>query len=215
MFTWDDFSHWGLAVRSIYVFNGLNITAGILQPQTLGMPIFNAFIVSLAGYKEGYMLCGMYFVYWVSLLLPVSRKKWNELNIVAVYSIILFAIVLLISHDKRPNLYNDANLAIITGALIAYLYMTREHDNRSNAVFIGGIMLLPHIKNVVGIVFALFVITFWGYQLVVNDKVNKKNKIKTAVIAVVGFIISIGLYILSKQAAGGGSFEVETPWCDP
>lgn len=72
LFSWDDYSHWGLAVKAIYEFDGFNITQGILGPQTLGMPIFNSFIISVAGYKEGYMLCGLY----IGLLYCCQYHVW-------------------------------------------------------------------------------------------------------------------------------------------
>ncbi len=215
IYTWDDFSHWGLAVKSIYVFDGLNITPGILQPQTLGMPMFNAFIVSLAGYSEGYMLCGMYFVYWSAILLPVSDFKWTRVRSLIIYSLIMYAILIYISHQTRPNLYNDANLAVISGSLAAYLYMRKDFSKQNNLIFIAAIMLLPHIKNVVGIVFAIFVLAIWIYFEAVNCKKSKKDKIKTFVAALSCFVISIIICVLTKNIAGGGSFSVEEAWCDP
>jgi hypothetical protein len=215
IYTWDDFSHWGLAVRSIYVFDGLRITPGILQPQTLGTPIFNAFIVSLAGFKEGFMLCGMYFIYWAALLLPISNKSWRDFKIILPYSIIMYSILILISHEIRPNLYNDAMLSVIGGALVAYIFTGDIKGKKSIAVLSGGIMLLPHIKNVTGIVFALFVISIWLFNRYFKNKEDIKKDSSAIIFLSSGFLLSIFLYFITKKVSGGGAFSDDTNWSDP
>ncbi len=215
IYTWDDFSHWGLAVRSIYVFDGLKITSGILQPQTLGTPILNAFIVSLAGFREGFMLCGMYFIYWAALLLPISNKRWRDYKIIIPYSLIMYSILILISHELRPNLYNDAMLSVIGGALVAYIFTGDMKSKQFIAVLSGGIILLPHIKNVTGIVFALFVISIWLFNRHFKNKEELKKNIPSIIFLASGLLISVILYFMTKKVSGGGAFSDDTNWSNP
>lgn len=70
----------------------------------------------------------------------------------------MYSILILISHEVRPNLYNDAMLSAVAGSLVGYYYINKNKSNNYIYIILAGVLLLPHIKRVVGILFAVFVI---------------------------------------------------------
>ncbi len=215
LYTWDDFSHWGLAVRSLIAFDGIHIASGILQPQTLGMPIFNAFIISLSGMNEGYMLSGMWFVYWACLLLPASGLKWNRAYTVAIYYVVMYAILMFMSHQPRPNLYCDAMLPVISGSLVAYYYVNKDKTKNYFIIIILGCVLLPHIKNATGILFSMLVFFLILREVYVSGKL-KQNDIKKQIIISALAILASSIYsYVLKMLTGTGKFNEGQTWCHP
>ncbi len=146
--------------------------------------------MSLAGYKEGYMLCGMWFVYWTCLLLPVSRVKWDKAKPAAIYCIIVYSVLMLISHIVRPNLYNDAMLSVISGSLIGYYYVNKGKTFNYMYIMAAGISFLPHIKRVVGITFALFVLSICIFDIYLNKDKNDKKSIILLYVSGIFIILS-------------------------
>ncbi len=215
LYTWDDFSHWGLAVRALVAFDGIDITPGILEPQTIGMPMWNAFLVSLSGMSEGYMLIGMWMLYWACLLLPVSRVKWDRSATVIVYTILMYALLMFISHQPRPNLYCDAMLSVVSGSLIAYYYLNKEKSDNYFYVLILGCALLPHIKNATGVAFAALVVSFPALDMF-SDKGNLSKPNKRRLIYTVAAATVSGAYVYAlKKIMRTGEFRDGRMWCNP
>jgi hypothetical protein len=215
LYTWDDFSHWGLAVRALMVFDGIHITQGILEPQTIGMPMWNAFLISLSGMSDGYMLIGMWFVYWACLLLPVSNMKWDKVLMVIVYSILMYVLLMFASHQPRPNLYCDAMLSVISGSLISYYFINKNKSEKHFLIIILGCALLPHIKNATGMAFAALVLCFIAVDVHANRKTISKLNKRRLIYAVAAAAAS-GIYAYAlKKIMRTGEFRDGQMWCNP
>jgi|GEM_PF-2197300 len=175
LYGWDDYSHWALAVRAFYLFDGLQAME-VLAPQTMGTPLFNTFFVSLSNYQEGYILCSQQLFIWVCALLPLSNVKWKDYKRMIIYLLIMYA---LLSHEMHYalSLGNDITLSVVTGGLLGY-YFWSENKTSTETLFVmfAGLFLLPHMKRVTGIIFAVFVATLIVYDLYKKKRlINQKS----------------------------------------
>ena len=215
LFVWDDYSHWGLAVKAIMEFGGYDIAPKILGDQTLGMPVLNVFITKIAGPKEGYMFCGMWFVYWASLLLPVSGLKWRRYKTIVFYSIVIYSVLMLLTHSYKPNLYNDAMLSIISGSLAGYYFLFKNRTKNYKWILLSGLILLVHIKRVVGLFFAIVVLSIYIYEYVADKQKRNRQNLAYIIISSVSIALSFVLY---KIVLARYKIVVQTKgvsWCDP
>ena len=215
LYTWDDFSHWGLAVRSLVAFDGIHITQGLLEPQTIGMPMWNAFLISLSGMNEGYMLIGMWFVYWSCLLLPVSKMKWGNFIFVLLYSIIMYGILMFASHQPRPNLYCDTMLSVISGSLISYYYISGNKSENHFFIIILGCALLPHIKNATGLAFAALVLCVIAADVYVNKETVSRLQKRRLIYSFAAACLSTAYVYILKEIMLTGDFRDGQMWCNP
>lgn len=195
LFAWDDFSHWGLSVKALIKYDSYaNIPLFLRESQTTGIPIFNTFITKLAGTdkgillaghwfageKEGYWLVGSWLVYWVCLLLPVSRLEWKDSGKIFLYSLFAYSVLMFFSQSKSyADLYCDTMLSVIAGALVLYYHNVDRKKKQYIFVMCAALLLLPHIKRITGVVFAYFLImsTFGvtDYKEILLLKLKKKK----------------------------------------
>ncbi len=219
LYSYDDFSYWGLSVKAFFTYNGFSVPYGVIrQGQTNAMPVFNAFISVIAGYKEGYLLCGMWFVYWSFLLLPIAHLTWKRWKTILIYVFLTYSLLMFTSHSVRPNLYNDIMLAVISGGLTAYYYNNKRNLKLSWLVILGGILILPHIKYFTGIAFAYFVLAacYLNKDLSNKFKASIKNKVLICLMVAAPVISNILQEFIRPQYIDAHTFTAhETWWCAP
>ena len=215
----DDFSYWGLASKAFLINDGFKVQYGIIkQGQTNAMPIFNAFITFLSGYKESYLFIGMWMVYWTFLLLPISSLKWNKWKTIAVYVFLVYSLLMFTSHYVRPNLYNDIMLAVISGGLVAYYYSDKNISKHIWVVILLGIIILPHIKYFTGLAFAyfVFILYFLNNEKLGKIKSDKRKRIIFIVFALAPLTSHLLQSLIRPQYISAHTFTAAAhSWCWP
>ena len=219
VYSFDDFSYWGLASKAFLAHDGFKVPYGIIrQGQTNAMPVFNAFVTFFRGYNEGYLFCGMWLVYWAFLLLPISHLKWNRWKTAGIYVFLAYSILMFTSHEVRPSLYNDIMLAVIAGSLVAYYYAVRGEKKLAPIVILLGVAVLPHIKYFTGMAFAYFVLIacFFGKGLIAKFKENGKNKAKVTAVFLIPIVSNALQSLIRPQYIGSHTFTADAhSWCTP
>lgn len=178
---WDEFSHWGLAVKNMFQLGnlGLGENSTILFKNYLsGTSIFQFFCTKLLGeFNEGMLYIGMNIML-ISTIVPIfstvkSRKNWS--------AYICYAIMFFIPTYFIPNtyitLYVDSLLALVF-AYTLYSYFSNYSEGLSKFKIINlmaSLIWLIFIKDF-GLVLAvgsLFII------LIDNLFVRNKFKVKS------------------------------------
>gem|GEM_PF-4410152 len=179
---WDDLTHWGLAVKAFYVYDGFESPFKILGPQTLALPLFNAFIVKVSGYKDAYLFVGMWIIYWVAALLPISNMGWKQSIKAVGYSIFAYLLIILITHNYQnliyPTLYGDGMLAIICGNIISYFITNKSISNKRAQLYVvtSSVFLIAQTKRVTGLFFAICVLLIIIIYLYANTSGREQTK---------------------------------------
>ncbi|MCK5129027.1 MAG: hypothetical protein KAQ68_04180 [Clostridiales bacterium] len=159
--------HWGYATKCMYITN--NIYNGI---QTLSIPIFNYFIVKIAGFDESYLFVGRWIVMWAAICLPISKIKWDKWYKALIYAVLVYIICGTI--NTKPILHMDLPLGIFAGAIAALIAIDFK-DKKSYIIVALGVIVLGNIKAASGLEMALFI---FGLTFIVrfSDKNNKLSR---------------------------------------
>lgn len=130
---WDEFSHWGRAVKNMYIFDafGNHPDATTMFP---GYPpataLFQYFWMKIYGYIEPNFFRSMNILYF-SLVLPVFKNiGWKNIKMVPFIMIIIFIIPIYLYSGFYNEIYVDAILGILV-AYILFVYFTEKSFNIS------------------------------------------------------------------------------------
>lgn len=126
---WDEFTHWGLVVKNMYIFDALGTNPAsttVFRGYPPATALFQYFWVKVSG---GFSECDLYRalnILYFSLMVPVfKRDKWNQFKKISVKAIVILVIPLVFYSDFYINLQVDAILGIIF-AYALYVYFANE-----------------------------------------------------------------------------------------
>ena len=142
---WDEYSHWGLAVKDMFYYDALSMHTGssVLSKR---YPPFSTlieyyFMYANEIFSEGIMYIAYLSFLWSMLIIAFKNIKWNqvkELLLTAVIILVIpfcfvdfyytlyvdlllgviFSCVLTCYFDEKPNWYNDINIVLALCALV-------------------------------------------------------------------------------------------------
>ena len=161
---WDDATHWGLAVKVLYTLDGFPREPGILGAQTSALPLLNCFIVKLAGYREGFMLSGLWLFAWTCLMLPAANVKWKNYKSIVLYCLFSYAVVIISRPVDALSLMMDSVLGIMSAGLAAYYFINRKSGSKMIPVLFAGLFILAQAKLIFGLLFAVFILALIAYE---------------------------------------------------
>ncbi|MGM0843731.1 MAG: hypothetical protein ACQEUT_02055 [Bacillota bacterium] len=131
---YDNFSHWALIVKEMYLMGGLPDDSTVITFRNYppGSALFIYFILASTGYAESYALMAQSFLTAASLTVLFTWTSWkNPLYII----LSLLAVVCLVSLELSSifNLIVDKTLGMVafTSVFIAWYY---RHDWKKNIV---------------------------------------------------------------------------------
>jgi len=177
-YRWDEFSHWGIFVKELYIKNILPVknfcTGG---PQYIpGISLFEYFFTKNLGYKEGYVYFAYLFFIFTELITFIGKleKKKILTYLLNFSSIIIFLFYLPIYFI---SLYADAALGLLFGAGIIFgLNVKLDSENK---VILFLIFCGLQLIKTWGLVLAAILLIIKLYSIYLDkksDKVNKKIK---------------------------------------
>lgn len=215
---WDEFSHWGLVVKNMDVFNAFgNIPEATTHFK--GYPpasaLFQYFFVKLGRpFTEAYLPRAL-DLWIIALLLPFLKNlSWKNWKDVLLRGAIAFLVPAIFYSQVYTTIYVDALLGIVF-AQILYSYFSEKEWSPFSILNVSlGVCILPLIKAS-GAGLAAIALIIIAVDIIVRRKMlfgplqiaQKKEKIKTVALMalpVVGFLFgkqSWALYLKVSQTA--------------
>lgn len=164
--SWDEFSHWGLVVKNIFVFDKLGnyeLATTLFKEYPPATALFEYFMVKIYGiFDESlvYIALGMFSI---SLLLPVFRFiRWKHWYIAIITTFVLLLVPLAFYNGFMTSLLVDAFLAICFAAIL-YTYFSTEKLSIFQFICLGLYTFLLSTAKASGsglVVIALVIICF-------------------------------------------------------
>lgn len=187
---WDEFSHWGLVVKNMYIFDYFGnhpdstVTFRGYPPATA---LWQYFVAKICGeFKEEYAYQAMGWL-MSSLLLPVLKKfNWKRM-ISACFSVSILAMIPLVFNYLYPvSLLVDIILGLLLGYLLVSSYYEEKRDCFSilNASF--AIMVLCLTKASGAFLGAVYVVIVIIYDIIAHKKIKEKE-----------ILVSWGIHVLA------------------
>ncbi|MGE5455573.1 MAG: hypothetical protein ACM3O4_00495 [Ignavibacteriales bacterium] len=175
---WDEFSHWALVVKNMYLLNnfGIGLDGNVIAKSYLsGTSLFQYFAVKLSGtFNEGMLYFGMNLTF-LSLILPMFKNFKNIKNLSIHLAFIMIMIVPTLFY---PDLYNSLYVDAILGTTFAYSiysYYLNYNDglNKFNIINLSASLLFLIMIKEIGMVFA-----FLTFVIIFIDNIFIRNKFK-------------------------------------
>jgi hypothetical protein len=165
---WDEASHWGTAVKHMYLTNQMYF--GL---QTMGLPMFSYFMARVAGYSEGLVYLSRWMFIWSGIVILMKDIKWKAWYLALIGWALSACIVNIISAE--PMYYMDKPLGVLAGVLIAYLMLNKNGGLRKDILVLLGVLVLPHIKDSIGLEMSAFVLIFYITSGLISEGVRSKR----------------------------------------
>ena len=199
---WDEFSHWGLVVKNMFIFDSYatNLeTIVIFREYPPFTAIFEYFFLRIKNYYlEGEIIIAMNVLY-SSILLPVFNKiDWNK-NIlkILIYLPIIFVLPLCMYSNFYTTIYVDPILGIMM-AYILYTYFNADDDIVKYISICLGLISLPLIKAA-GSGLAIFTLLIIFVDIFIERKPYSHNKKQLKKYLII-FLIFIACFIIGKYS---------------
>lgn len=179
-FFWDDFSHWGSAVKSMYFLDALstnpasNLTFASYPP---GSTLFEYFFMKVRGqYVEGVAIIG-YCMLIINPLLYYARKlSWDNLKFFLIWFIIILFLPTLIFSWNGSALQVDSSVGIFFGISMASVLL-KDKWTKLNIINITLILFTLCLLKTVGFQLALITISYMIVDFFINNKSIIKDKL--------------------------------------
>ena len=176
---YDNFSHWGLIVKQMWLDNRFaNASNNLIQFSSYppGSSVFIYYITLFIGQKENNMLIAQNFLSFSCILCLCAFIK-NRKNYYAFLLIVLYAIFSLNYSIGMNTLLVDALLPLMAVANTAIILYYKNHISKAALFSIPVMTATLLIKNS-GLIFALFNVIIILILIQKNRKISKDNEIK-------------------------------------
>lgn len=160
LFTYpDEVYQWGNAVKYMVQtgslpygenFTGDAVTFSICTT-------FQYFFAGIGKFKESNTFIANFLLTFIPVMLPCSKKGWNEWKKVLAYAILVFLSLNLISYIKYYTLLQDYVLPMWAGGVIAWLLWRKEEKINWILLFFSAV-LIAAMKSLVGPLFVCMII---------------------------------------------------------
>lgn len=198
---YDNFSHWGLIVKNMFIYNRLpNFENAVIEFKNYqpGSACFIYYIGLIFGKTEGSMIIGQNYLllsYFISLFALIKQKEKN--NILKILLLVLYIFMLFANKGFKPHdLLVDtliANMTICSFVILTYF----KNDMKKGIIFNLPILIFLFLVKNTGIILVGFSCLYILYLGIVN-KEWKKGLIY-AILS--GLITVVFFYIWSKHVS--------------
>ena len=199
---WDEASHWGTAVKHMYLTNSMYY--GL---QTMGLPVFSYFMVRIAGYSESLIYLSRWMFMWSGIVILMKDIKWKSWYIAAAGWILSACVVNMVSAE--PMYYMDKPLGVLAGILIGYLLLDKDGGWRKDILVLLGALVLPHIKDAIGMEMAVFVFVFSIASGLISQGIKSRRFWANHAFMLSGIIASYFISGMFKSGKLIGYYNIE------
>ena len=148
---WDEFSHWGLAAKDMYLFDAMGYRPGTYVTMW-GVPpfitLFQYFFLKVSGAYSEPVLYAAHHIMLFILLLPVCRwiqpKKWQHIVLTGA---IFFLMPLLFFLDYWRSILVDSLMGVAIAYPISAYFLSEKKDSFAWIASAFGIGFLVMLKN--------------------------------------------------------------------
>lgn len=177
--SWDEFSHWGLIVKNMYIFNSYGTNPETIvsfrdyPPFTAIFEFFSQKVVN--SYSEGRIIIAMNLLY-ISMMIPILKNiEWKKgLCKLLIYIPIIFILPLFMYSNFYTTIYVDGLLGIFM-AYILYTYFSMKNDVTKHLGICLGLISLPLIKSA-GSGLAIFILIIILVDIIYQYKKSNHDK---------------------------------------
>lgn len=193
---WDEFSHWGSVVKSMFYTNKLSVDPNSTllfkaYPPTLA--IFEYLFVFIKRQFVEYYVYIAYEIFCLALFLPFTTKlEWNNKTKIICYAVIMFITPMLIFKDFYNIIYIDAALGLTFGFCIAFIIKNKEQYKLYDMILLSGALFNLVLLKDAGLFLAIIVAILFIIDFIFIKKQLKKGK------AIIYLLLPIVLIIASK-----------------
>ncbi|MCL2819420.1 MAG: hypothetical protein FWD38_01090 [Oscillospiraceae bacterium] len=170
---WDEFSHWGLVVKNMYMLDAFGnhpYATTAFRGYPPGSALFHYFWMKVSGYNESNFYISM-GVLGSSLLLPIFKNiTWNNFKVIPLAALFVFILPVFPFNYFYTEVYVDALLGILT-AYILFSYFTEK--NYDFSFYINIILAFAVLTIVKASGFGLALI---AALIIIIDLINKAYK---------------------------------------
>lgn len=129
---WDEFSHWGLILKNIFLtnnFGNLASSTTYFQSYPPGISLFLNFFTHFSSYfNESDALRGMLILSSSQLVILFLKISFRDYKKIALLSLILFIFPLIFFGSFYSTIYVDAIMGLIFGNILYFNYVYRKKD---------------------------------------------------------------------------------------
>jgi len=199
---WDEFSHWGPTVKSMYLFDAIGpySPAVLVFPEAPpGLSLFPYWITQTSSIWQESLVYWAYQLLAISLL--IGTVKFFPINKIFQNVLILISslLVMTIFFNTFQTIYADALLALFFGYAV-YIATTWElTKNIWNKLILALTLALIVLIKDIGIFFALITIIIATVNFKFNPKNSEKIKFTRHLISLIGIAIPTLIALLSWQ----------------
>lgn len=208
MFTYpDEIFQWGPAVKYIYDTGSLyyseDFTGEIVTLSIASM--FQYTWTGLGAFYEKNCIIGNFILAFIPVFLPFSGTGWKNWKKVALYTIMLFLSLNVLTYVKYYTLLQDFILPLWAGSVVAWL-LWKKTTKINLWVFFGALICIGAMKSMVGPLFVgIIMILYLVNDFVLEQRDNvislfcKKNLLMLVLSALSGYSITFVWSLLLKQ----------------
>jgi hypothetical protein len=173
--SWDEFSHWGFAIKQMFSLNGLVGPHDALRFKDYppGTALFQYFVLKIIGYSEGNAYVAQNILLFSTITCLLQGHKSNR----PVQYLLgtLLGVGAIESFGLGPEaIYADSVLACLFGATIVTYLNRSECKKVSDALKIAPLIAVIPLLKQIGILFAIIIVIFIIlHQLFVFYRNNK------------------------------------------
>jgi len=197
--SWDEFSHWGLIVKNLYLHNklpGTSSTVGFLSYPP-GTAVFQYWVIKIIGYTESNVIFAQSLLMLLALTTLFWNEKWSNFNKMIVQFVVAVCVIYALN-GSFTLLFVDAMLSVYFGMGIVFLFKIKKDNFFCVALnLLPVISVLYLIKNP-GALLATVIALMVGLLYVITKNPAISLKRKYVLFAPLIIILLAGLY-LPKQ----------------
>lgn len=193
-FSWDEFSHWGIFLKEIFIKNKLPVEdfCTVAPFYIPGITLFEYFFLNILGYKEGYAYFAHALFILSEVIVVLVGVKQVKLHHFLTYipSILIYALFFPLIFF---TLYVDATLGLLFG--VGLIISTVVNNDNSKKLLMFLIFCGLQLIKTWGMVFSLFLFainffdTLISFQWKVKDKYLQRDLFRWILLLVLSFII--------------------------
>ncbi|MCB2293970.1 hypothetical protein LGK95_10610 [Clostridium algoriphilum] len=129
LISWDEFTHWGLVVKNMQIFDALSnhpASTTVFKGYPPATALFEYFWIKVSkGYAEGNLYRAMNILYF-SLMLPIFRNvRWKNPGIIVIRLILVLVLPLAFFQDFYTNILVDAILGVMFAGILINYYVNK------------------------------------------------------------------------------------------
>jgi hypothetical protein len=197
--SWDEFSHWGLIVKNLYLHNKLpdnsSTVAFLFYPP--GTAVFQYWVIKIIGYTESNVIFAQSLLMLLALTTLFWNEKWSNFNKMIVQFVVAVCVIYALN-GSFTLICVDAMLSVYFGMCVVFLFKIKKDNFLCVALnLLPVISVLYLIKNP-GVLPAAVIALMVGLLYVITKNPAMSLKRKYILFAPLIIILLAGLYLPTK-----------------